>query len=383
MKTQVLMIVTIFALAATTSRAQEQHAQFFRIVGPSQVAITDLSHQGVLSWTGATVGATYRIDTAFSDIESNRWSRSTEFDAASPSSRIQAFEPSPPTGMAFVPSGFFLMGDNLGDGWTMELPVHRVWTDSFYMDSHEVTKELWDRVFIWATNHGYSFGNTGQGKGPQHPVHSISWSDVIKWCNARSEMENLLPCYTISGTVCRVGIVTDPICNWSINGYRLPTEAEWEKAARGGLDGGRFPSGATIQHAAANYYSEPMWPEEYDTSPTRGYHPLFAVGSFPHTSPVGTFPPNRFGLYDMAGNVHELCWDWYDETYYSASPLLNPRGPPSGMVFADGNSYRVSRGGCWSSIFTAYNCRVSARDYGIGPGNKEGFRTVRSALHGE
>ncbi|MBN1629412.1 MAG: SUMF1/EgtB/PvdO family nonheme iron enzyme, partial [Thermoleophilia bacterium] len=133
----------------------------------------------------------------------------------------------------------------------------------------------------------------------------------------------------------------------------LPTEAEWEKAARGGTAGRRFPwsDADTIQHARANYYS--LWGDEgpyypYDTSPTEGFHPTFAVG----TSPVGYFAPNGYGLYDMAGNVWEWCNDWYLLSYYSSSPYSNPTGPAT-----DGD--RVLRGGC--RFFLAEDCRVAHR----------------------
>jgi formylglycine-generating enzyme required for sulfatase activity len=115
-------------------------------------------------------------------------------------------------------------------------------------------------------------------------------------------MEGRTPCYNLS----------DWSCNFSANGYRLPTVYERKYAARGGFSGSRFPWGNTITHSQANYCS--VWSNgvprySYDVNPTIGYHPLYATGSKPYTSPVGSFAPNGYGLYDMAGNLSEWCWD--------------------------------------------------------------------------
>ncbi len=154
-----------------------------------------------------------------------------------------------PTNMVLIPAGEFRMG-SVSDGQPNELPVHTVYVSAFYMDRTEVTKAQWDEVYQWAIEHGYSFDNSGSGKAADHPVHSINWYDAVKWCNARSEREGR-PCayYTDSGLSqltqpYRTGRVS-PYVRWD-TGYRLPTEAEWEKTARGGLSGKRFPWGDTI-----------------------------------------------------------------------------------------------------------------------------------------
>lgn len=278
-------------------------------------------------------------------------------------------QPPPGSGMVLIPAGEFQMGDTFSEGSTSERPVHAVYVSAFYMDRYEVTKELWDTVRAWGLSNGYSDLIAGGGKAANHPVHTVNWYDCVKWANARSQKEGRTPCYyTNSGltTVYKTGELA-PYVKWDANGYRLPTEAEWEKAARGGASGRRFPwsDSNLIQHARANYYSSSSY--SYDTSPTRGYHPTFNTGNLPYTSPVGYFAPNGYGLYDMAGNVWEWCNDWYGSSYYSSSPYNNPHGPSSG-------TYRVLRGGSWD--LNAYGCRVASR-YVVGPSsrnNDDGFR---------
>jgi formylglycine-generating enzyme required for sulfatase activity len=198
-------------------------------------------------------------------------------------------------------------------------------------------------------------------KGAGYPCVEVSWYGAAAYCNYRSEMEGLTPCYDLS----------DWSCDFGANGYRLPTEAEWAKAARGGLIGKRFPWGDMISHSQANYYSDVSY--SYDVSPTRGLHPDWDEGGYPFTSPVGTFEPNGYGLYDMAGNVWEWCWDRHDYDYYATSPDTDPRGPASG-------TNRVFRGGGWGDY--ANICRAAYRDYyyPVVTGGNCGFRAVRSSV---
>ena len=269
-----------------------------------------------------------------------------------------------PPGMALIPAGSFTMGNCMDpdEGYSDELPLHTVNVSAFYMDKNPVTKGLWDTVYQWATTRPvgmrYSFEYGAQGKASNHPAQSMTWYDCVKWCNARSEMEGRVPAYyTEAGqaNVYRSGQINvqNGWVKWS-TGYRLPTEAEWEKAARGPASGHRFPWGDTISWGQANYYALPLsaggW--AYDVNATEGYNPAGTSGGGPYTTAVETFAPNGYGLYDMAGNVWQWCWDSWDGAYYSSSPGTDPRGPATG-------SYRVFRGGCWS--YLAYDCRSAFR----------------------
>ncbi len=278
--------------------------------------------------------------------------------------------------MVLIPAGSFTMGDNFNEGYSNERPTHTVYVSAFYMDRYEVTKALWDEVMTWALAHGYSFDNAGSGKGANHPVQTVNWYDVVKWCNARSQKEGRVPAYytdAAQNNIYKNGQVSvqNGWVKWNA-GYRLPTEAEWEKAARGGASGHRFPwsNVNTITHSQANFFSDSSY--SYDVSATRGYHPDYDNDLWPYTSPVGSFPSgvNGYGLYDMAGNVWEWCWDLFDSSYYSTSPGSDPRGPTSG-------SARVDRGGCWDDYGAIY-CRVAFRDsVWLGGGdNSMGFRSV-------
>jgi formylglycine-generating enzyme required for sulfatase activity len=221
-----------------------------------------------------------------------------------------------------VPGGSFRMGS----GEERNAPVHTVIVAAFLTGEAEVTYGEWKSILVWAKANGYEFNNEGKGISDRHPVTSVSWFDVLKWANAKSEKEGLKPCYSVGEVFYRKGVSHEVKCDLNATGYRLPTEAEWEKAARGGVEGRPYPNGAGLAQDDANM----------DNS---------AGG----TKEVKQYDPNEFGLYDLAGNVWEWCWDWWGPY----SPVVSdPLGPE------DGES-RVLRGGGWRS--TAPYCRVSYR----------------------
>lgn len=235
--------------------------------------------------------------------------------------------------MVLVESGNFRMGSNDGD--SIEKPEHSVTISSFYISRYEVTQELWNEVM------GSNPSETERGIGNNNPVNNVSWYDAVSFCNKLSQQEDLETVYCISGT--------NVTCDWSKNGYRLPTEAEWEYAARGGkMSKGYF-------FAGSNSISDVAW---------------YVRNSRQKTHPVGQKQSNEIGLFDMSGNVSEWCWDWFWQ--YSSGRKRDPRGPASGQIL-------VARGGFWNS--NLFCCRTTCRDIGE-PTDRSGhlgFRLARSA----
>jgi formylglycine-generating enzyme required for sulfatase activity len=250
--------------------------------------------------------------------------------------RVVKNDPGPgpaPAGMIFVKGGTFLMGNS--EGGAGEKPRHRVTVGTFYMGKFEVTQEEW--LAVMGNNPAYI-------RGAKNPIHSISWYDAVEYCNRRSRKEGLTPCYTGTGD--------DIVCDFNADGYRLPTEAEWEYAARGGLHSRNY------RYSGSNNLDEVAW------------HPNNS-GYVPH--PVGRKKPNELGIYDMSGNVWEWCWDWYTFDYYKNSPAINPKGPSSGHN-------RMERGGCFFPYPTENHhwCTFRFYDEPFREFANIGFRVVRT-----
>ena len=279
----------------------------------------------------------------------------------------------PPAFMVLIPAGSFLMGNSSGDSDITDANPTNVYISAFFMDTNLVNLNIWQPVYTYATWNGYSFDNAGAGKAVTHPVQTVNWYDCVKWCNARSQRAGPTPVYYVDAgftQVYKTGDVDAVYVNWAASGYRLPTEAEWEKAARGGLSGRRFPWGNLISEGQANYYGETNV-YSYDLGP-KGYNSIGSIGGTSlATSPVGSFDVNGYGLYDMTGNVFEWCWDWYG-TPYGQPTITNPTGA------GPGSGNRVLRGGYWG--YDAYHARCASRYYSFvpnGANSSVGFRCVR------
>ncbi|MCL2764150.1 MAG: formylglycine-generating enzyme family protein [Treponema sp.] len=245
------------------------------------------------------------------------------------------------TQMVFIRGGIFIMGsphdehDRDYDEMQREVRV-----SSFYMGKYEVTQREYQ---------GIMRANPSFFKGEDLPVENISWYDAIEFCNRLSKQEGLTPAYVFDGE--NIG------WNRNANGYRLPTEAEWEYACRAG-SASPFNTGLNITTDQANY--DGNYP----------YSDYSGGASRETTVNVGSFPPNSWDLFDMHGNVFEMCWDWYD--VYKRDDSFDPAGPSLG-------SYRVMRGGSW--INSAYVLRSSYRGICIPRAGNEriGFRLARNA----
>lgn len=260
--------------------------------------------------------------------------------------------------LVLVKGGTFDMGDVLNDKEGKdEVPVHPVTLDDFYLGKTEVTFQEYDD-YCKATG-ATEPGDEGWGRN-RRPVINISWLDALNYCNWLSEQHGLPKVYAISGEKVTV--------DWSAKGYRLPTEAEWEYAARSGGKQQRFGNGADIADPAKI---------NFDGS-NLGYKKDYAIAGVyrQKTVPVGSLSnPNRLGLHDMAGNVSEWCWDAYDARQYAkdAKGVKNPKGPAKN----EGAGSHLRRGGSWFSEPTL--CRVSSRTaLKMRKSNSIGFRLART-----
>ncbi len=234
--------------------------------------------------------------------------------------------------MILVKGGEFMMGSKKGGD---ESPMHKVILDDFYIGSYEVTQRE------WVTIEG---SNPATIQQDDLPIDRISWFGAVTYCNKKSELEGLEKCYTITGLSAE--------CDFTKNGYRLPTEAEWEFVAKGGLNSKSYAfSGSSTINDVAWYSSNAKF----------------------KLQPVGQKIPNELGVYDMNGNVWEFCWDWHDPSYYSNSPKISPTGPENRANLSN----KVMRGGSVRDVKSKTNntARWTTTRTSMRPG--KGFRIVR------
>jgi formylglycine-generating enzyme required for sulfatase activity len=251
---------------------------------------------------------------------------------------LPVLQPKSGGAMVLIPAGTFTMGDS--SSRPDETP-HRVSVNSFYLDKYPVTQEFYEKIM------GV---NPSKRKDPKNPVERTQWTDAVRFCNKCSELEGLTPCYDLNTWE----------CNFDADGYRLPTEAEWEYACR---------AGSTTLYCFGDGERE---------LPQYAWLKPHSQGK-PH--PVGQKLPNRWGLYDVHGNAWQWCNDWYGETYYTESPAENPRGPATGKM-------RVLRGGAWDSTAEKGRSAYRHKEFPVYSdacfgADSYGFRRARKAATGE
>jgi formylglycine-generating enzyme required for sulfatase activity len=281
--------------------------------------------------------------------------------------------PPTPANMVSINGGTFTMGSPVTEIGRNdnEGPQRQVTVSPFFMGKHQVTvgefrrfvEETWYKTEaetggggfvwtgdIWQNKEDANWDNPHFNQNDNHPVVLVSWYDAIWYCNWLSVQEGLQPVYVINGRIVHF--------NQNANGYRLPTEAEWEFACRAGTIT-PFNTGGNILTSQANYNGNFPY-----SNAARGVY-------LQRTSPVGRFPPNSWGLYDMHGNVDEWCWDW--EGRYGSNAQTDPVGSISGFT-------RIVRGGGWYDSGQYLRSASRGSIFPSGRNNRLGFRVVRSIV---
>jgi len=265
--------------------------------------------------------------------------------------------------MILIPAGSFQMGApaseviGIGSGGggvrldtqiaSRERPSHPVALSSFLMGKYEITQKEWKDVMQ---------ADPSVFKGDELPVEMVSWYDCLVYCNRRSLREGLRACYSINGQTdpdawgTAVGdrsVLWDSVtCDFRADGYRLPTEAEWEYACRAGT-------------TTATPYGDSLGSDQANFDGSRPYNGAKVGPYLERTVPVNSYEANPWGLYCMIGNVYEWCWDWYRSDYYSVSPKRDPHGPASSPI-----GDRVMRGGSWYRSYGGL-LRSAYRNFGV------------------
>lgn len=268
--------------------------------------------------------------------------------------------------MSELITGIFKMGDTFAEGNSDERPVHQVKVNAFFLSKYCVSFDDFD---FYSSITGRSFADdANMGRG-QMPVINVNWYEMIEYCNWLSEQDGYQKVYSIDKEQGDINNHSESDtfkwtveADWSANGYRLPTEAEWEFAARDCGGHIRFGNGSQIARPSGMNF-DGMEPS----------NPIAEVGKKrPAPVQVNAFESNKYGLFNMSGNVWEMCWDWYDSDYYAESPMNNPKGPESGTL-------KVARGGSW--VHNAFKCRTMSREHKAAQLTdvRIGFRLARNA----
>jgi formylglycine-generating enzyme required for sulfatase activity len=396
------------------------------VLGQAPV-ITSFQGNGILTWTNSVTNAAYRIE--WTSSLGDEWRQSWQSLAYVESLTNQAFAVkvpmfyrvamgprTVPLGMVLVDAGRFQMGNPLTNGiWyaSIEQPVHEVYVSAFWMDRYETSNEQMRRVLQWAYDHGKIFADSGtvqnlegdrqvlvalfdsncrigfsngvfyvKSNMDNFPCAEVSWYGAQAYCNYKSDTEGLQRCINF----------TNWTCTFTNNGYRLPTEAEWEKAARGGLVGHHFPwpsaGGDYTNHisgASANYDNsgDPFGAADVlnllSVSPVGYYNGNQVITNASGQRLLGSDMANGYGLYDMAGNLYEWCWDWGDLDWYKNPHATDPdtRGPSVASTNYINDITRIMRGGAWEESAAELRCAARAFNNPDDTGNGIGFRSVR------
>ena len=396
MMTRFIVTACCVVLLVSTTRGE---AVFWRVLSSNTVSITSVNRSSI-TWANAVPNQLEQVQRATSLVPDN-WQDYMRVSSTNTHARARVADPNTPVGMVYIPAGGFEMGDAFNEGtgfFTNDVPVHTVQVSAFYMDTFEVSNEEMRSVLQWAYDEGkigatstsvtnnegspislfqldefdaeISFSNgvfSVAAVREDFPCIHVVWFGEQAYCNYKSDMEDLDRCIDFS----------DWSCDFTKNGYRLPTEAEWEKAARGGLNGKRYPWVNTIDGSQANFTvsGDPFGAGEFafttQTTPVGYYNG--------QQTPAGMDMANGYGLYDMAGNVSEWCFDWYAEDWYSqpGATQIDTTGPANGILLA----LRVARGGSWAYSSNGDTLRCADRNAfsprGNGLSEAVGFRAVR------
>ena len=305
---------------------------FIVTVGFAQPVITSLTQDGKLSWVNEKVHDTYVYRVEWASNMNGPWYRNfdnlnyvmagteTNFTVEVPKffrvvmdkgnwiHNVNHF------GMVWIEEGKFIMGNRHNEAYETS-PAHEVYVDGFWIERTEVPLGYYQRVKNWGSLNGYEWDMASTDVAEwatwsNDPATIVTWHDAVKFCNARSQMEELTPCYYLhDGSVFKKGLPrpgSDIFAKWDGDGYRLPTEAEWEKAARGRNIRDPYHFGEWRDPEMANFQYSPK--------------------------AVGSYPPNQYGVHDMVGNLAEWCWDYYSPGYYTNGIFAhkNPKGPDYG-----------------------------------------------------